>query len=65
LSIIGRARIYRAFFQHIDGSMRTMADLVRKRRYADEIMALPSSGNGTPAERSEAARHAHGLHSPG
>jgi uncharacterized protein len=29
---------YKAFFQHIDGPMRTMADLVRSGRYADEIM---------------------------
>ena len=31
---------YKAFFQHIDKPMRTMADLVRKGRYADEIMKM-------------------------
>ena len=31
---------YKAFFQHIDKPMGVMADLVRKRRYADEIMAM-------------------------
>lgn len=33
---------YKAFFQHIDGPMRVMADLLRNGRYADEIMALPA-----------------------
>jgi uncharacterized protein len=31
---------YKAFFQHIDGPMRVMADLVRSGRYADEIMHI-------------------------
>ena len=31
---------YKSFFQHIDKPMRMMADLVSKRRYADEIMSL-------------------------
>lgn len=31
---------YRAFFTHIDPSMKTMAGLLRNGRYADEIMAL-------------------------
>ncbi len=31
---------YRAFFQHIEKPMQTMADLVRTGRYADEIMAV-------------------------
>jgi uncharacterized protein len=31
---------YKAFFQHIDKPMRIMADLVGKRRYADEIMGM-------------------------
>ena len=35
---------YRAFFQHIDAPMRTMADFVRKGRFADEIMAEPRPG---------------------
>jgi len=29
---------YKAFFQHIDTPMRTMADLLQRGRYADEIM---------------------------
>ena len=31
---------YKAFFQHIDGPMRTMADLIRNGRYPDEIMQI-------------------------
>jgi len=31
---------YKAFFLHIDKPMRIMADLVRRGRYADEIMGL-------------------------
>ena len=31
---------YQAFFNHIDGPMRIMADLLRQGRYADEVMAL-------------------------
>lgn len=35
---------YKAFFTHIDKPMRTMVDLLREGRYADEIMTL---SNGT------------------
>ncbi len=31
---------YQAFFKHIDRPMRMMADLLRRGRYADEIMTL-------------------------
>ena len=31
---------YKAFFTHIDRPMRMMADLLRRGRYADEVMAL-------------------------
>jgi uncharacterized protein len=31
---------YMAFFKHVDGPMKMMADLLRKGRYADEVMAL-------------------------
>lgn len=31
---------YRAFFRHIDGPMRLMTDLLRRGRFADEVMAL-------------------------
>ena len=33
---------YKAFFTHIDRPMKMMADLLRKGRYADEVMALMS-----------------------
>lgn len=32
---------YRSFFTHIDAPMKVMSDLIRKGRYADEIMASP------------------------
>ena len=32
---------YKKFFRHIDGPMRTMADLLRAGRFADEIMTAP------------------------
>jgi uncharacterized protein len=31
---------YKAFFRHVDGPMRIMAELVRKGRYADEVMQV-------------------------
>ena len=31
---------YKAFFEHVDGAMRTMADLLRRGRYADEVMGI-------------------------
>jgi uncharacterized protein len=31
---------YMAFFRHIDRPMKMMADLLRRGRYADEVMAL-------------------------
>ena len=31
---------YKLFFHHVDAPMRTMADLLRQGRYADEIMAM-------------------------
>ena len=34
---------YKAFFNHIDPSMRTMAGLLRNGRFADEIMAVKGS----------------------
>ncbi len=33
---------YKAFFMHIDKPMRSMADLIKQGRYADEIMLMPS-----------------------
>lgn len=32
---------YKAFFLHIDQSMKTMANLIKQGRYADEIMQMP------------------------
>ena len=32
---------YKAFFHHIDPAMKAMADLLRRGRYADEVMTLP------------------------
>ena len=34
---------YKAFFNHIDGTMKIMTSLVRSGRYADEIMAMSAS----------------------
>jgi uncharacterized protein len=31
---------YKAFFHHVDGPMRLMADLLRRGRYADEVMTM-------------------------
>lgn len=39
---------YKAFFTHIDPAMRTMADLIRQGRYADEIVSLPAAQEGFP-----------------
>jgi hypothetical protein len=33
----------RAFFNHIDPAMKTMAGLLRQRRWTDEIMQLPNT----------------------
>lgn len=34
---------YKAFFMHIDQPMKTMADLIKQGRYADEIMEAPAA----------------------
>jgi len=40
---------YKAFFTHIDGLMRIMADLLRQGRYADEVMSmLANAGRNEP-----------------
>jgi serine-type anaerobic sulfatase-maturating enzyme len=31
---------YKVFFEHVDGPMRIMADLLRRGRYADEVMGI-------------------------
>ena len=42
---------YKAFFTHIDGPMKVMAGLLRKGRFADEIMAMPADERATFAVR--------------
>ena len=37
---------YKQFFHHIDPAMKTMADLLRRGRFADEIMQMHSSTGG-------------------
>jgi uncharacterized protein len=40
---------YKAFFTHIDGLMRIMADLLRQHRYADEVVTvLAQAGRNDP-----------------
>ena len=39
---------YKAFFTHIDGLMRIMADLLRRGRYADEVMTVLASAAQRP-----------------
>jgi uncharacterized protein len=41
---------YKAFFRHIDPPMKGMADLVRRGRYADEVMSLASFGLYVPSK---------------
>jgi uncharacterized protein len=42
---------YKAFFTHIDGPMKVMAGLLRKGRFADEIMPMPADERATFAVR--------------
>lgn len=42
---------YKAFFSHIDTPMKTMANLLRQGRYADEIMDRPGAGPGASPDR--------------
>jgi uncharacterized protein len=53
---------YLSFFTHIDGLMRIMADVVRSRRYADEVIGvLRTAGrnNPCPCGSSRKAKHCH------
>ena len=53
---------YRSFFNHIDGPMRLMAELLRKGRYADEIMGLfAAAGRNDPCPcgSGRKAKHCH------
>jgi serine-type anaerobic sulfatase-maturating enzyme len=51
---------YKAFFNHIDGTMKIMANLLRRGRYADEIMQMSASEKVTfmqgAVKRSQYAR---------
>ncbi|HEY7819189.1 MAG TPA: anaerobic sulfatase maturase [Vicinamibacteria bacterium] len=37
---------YKAFFHHIDPAMKLMAELLRRGRYADEVMGMLATGSG-------------------
>jgi uncharacterized protein len=41
---------YKAFFHHIDRPMKIMADLLRRGRYADEVMPILAAAEGGEAE---------------
>ncbi len=50
---------YKRFFTHVDRPMRTMADLIRRGRYADEIMQMDSVlGTTHEAANARAGRNA-------
>ncbi len=53
---------YKAFFTHVDGLMRIMADLLRQGRYADEVMTvLAAAGRNDPCPcgSGRKAKHCH------
>ena len=53
---------YRAFFTHIDGPMRLMADLLREGRFPDEVMGiLAAAGRNDPCPcgSGRKAKHCH------
>ena len=41
---------YKAFFNHIDGTMKIMVQLLRGGRFADEIMQMSASEKATFAQ---------------
>jgi uncharacterized protein len=41
---------YKAFFHHIDGTMKIMVQLLRGGRFADEITQMPASEKATFAQ---------------
>jgi uncharacterized protein len=54
---------YKAFFEHIDGPMRLMADLIRRGRYADEItdiFAKAGRNDPCPCGSGRKAKYCHG-----
>jgi uncharacterized protein len=53
---------YRRFFNHVDGPMRLMADLLRQGRYADEItgvFAAAGRNDPCPCGSGRKAKHCH------
>ncbi|HXX89022.1 MAG TPA: anaerobic sulfatase maturase [Acidimicrobiales bacterium] len=53
---------YLAFFTHVDGAMRMMADLLRRGRYADEVMAVFAAARRNdpcPCGSGRKAKHCH------
>ncbi|HZE17373.1 MAG TPA: SPASM domain-containing protein, partial [Mycobacterium sp.] len=58
---------YKAFFTHIDGPMRLMADLVRAGRYADEVMGILAGvgrNQPCPCGSGRKAKHCHQRAAP-
>jgi uncharacterized protein len=59
---------YKIFFKHIDRPMKMMADLLRKGRYADEVMGLLAEERATlgrndpcPCGSGKKFKHCHGT----
>ena len=53
---------YKAFFTHVDGPMRLMADLLRRGRYADEVMGILKGAprnEPCPCGSGRKAKHCH------
>jgi uncharacterized protein len=53
---------YKAFFTHVDGPMRIMADLLRQGRYADEVMGIlrdAPRNEPCPCGSGRKAKHCH------
>jgi uncharacterized protein len=53
---------HKDFFSHIDGPMQTMTDLVRKGRFADEILGIWASAGRNdpcPCKSGRKAKHCH------
>jgi len=54
---------YLSFFRHVDVPMRLMADLLRRGRYADEVMAVLANAprnEPCPCGSGRKAKHCHG-----
>ena len=56
---------YKAFFHHVDGSMRLMAELLREGRHADEVMGIfadAGRNDPCPCGSGRKAKHCHPTH---